>query len=505
MQNPTKEVANYQRNVGKLPSPHIKGVLIPESIEQLGDMIRKANSTGTKLYPISSGRNWGFGSKLPQGEGQTIVNLCRLNKVEMYDEKHGVVRVQPGVTQIQLAIFLRERGSNFYLDVTGSGAETSVLANALERGIAYNGQKTEQAYGFSCLDGTGKFIKGGFASIAADHPIGYLYEHDLGPSLDGLFLQSNLGIVISGYIKLRTRQKFHKYFSVSFDTTHLSSYIGFLRSMHHADVFTGIARTGDFSRSLQTSAPIFKKELENLGLSYDPGQVEALFMKMHPREWTSFGCLEGEKEIVQSRLKIFKRNLKMSVPKANIQIFDDRLIDGLATLYKALRCKHRLAYLNVGKSFLGLTRGNPSDAALPMTAWPEPINGEDVDSNAQGLLFLVPLIPFDPEEVSGFYALIEKLKSEWQDVQIGVTLNPLSARTLEAVVSLKFFHSVVGHKAADVFSRQFSTRGWLPYRLANHTRKQFVHADSGNFLLFERLKEVFDPKGVIAPNRYNLS
>ena len=115
------------------PYSDVLAVLRPASIEQVQDCVKVANRFSVPLYPISRGRNWGYGSMSPAGGDCAVVDLSRLNRISDYDEKLGAVTVEPGVTQEMLSRFLAENGDRFWIDATGSTPAASMLGNALER------------------------------------------------------------------------------------------------------------------------------------------------------------------------------------------------------------------------------------------------------------------------------------------------------------------------------------------------------------------------------------
>ena len=62
------------------------------------------------IYPISTGKNWGYGSRVPLHDG-VLVDLGRMNRIVDFDEELAYVTIEPGVTQRQLHAFLQERGA----------------------------------------------------------------------------------------------------------------------------------------------------------------------------------------------------------------------------------------------------------------------------------------------------------------------------------------------------------------------------------------------------------
>src|SRR5262245_61692373 len=200
-------IRHYTANVSGLERA-ITAVLYPESSADVQALVRLANEVRLPLYPISTGCNWGLGSKLPVRDGAALVDLSRMDRIHEVNETHGYAVIEPGVTQRKLHERLEAAHSHYYLSVTGSGAETSILGNALDRGIAHHGPRAEQVSGLEVVLGTGELIRTGSGHFPQSRTT-YLYRHGIGPSLDGLFCQSNFGIVTRAAIRLRRRQPAH--------------------------------------------------------------------------------------------------------------------------------------------------------------------------------------------------------------------------------------------------------------------------------------------------------
>src|SRR5262245_19753525 len=97
---------------GTFASRHrIPAILRPGTREEVQECMRIANRFRTPVYPISSGKNWGYGSRVPASDGCVLLELGRLNRILDFNEALGYATVEPGVTQGQLYDFLRERKS----------------------------------------------------------------------------------------------------------------------------------------------------------------------------------------------------------------------------------------------------------------------------------------------------------------------------------------------------------------------------------------------------------
>src|SRR4030095_17003422 len=140
---------------------------------------------------------WGYGSRVPAGDG-VLLDLGRLNRIVAFDEDLAYVTIEPGVTQGQLYEFLRERGSRLWMDATGASPDCSIIGNTMERGFGHTpmGDHCNNVCAFEVVLPTGECVQTGFGRFA-EAKAGALGRWGLGPSLDGLFSQSNLGLVTS--------------------------------------------------------------------------------------------------------------------------------------------------------------------------------------------------------------------------------------------------------------------------------------------------------------------
>ena len=64
----------------------------------LPEVMRIANAQRVAVYPISTGKNWGYGTALPARDNCVILDLGCLKKVIHFDAELGVITLEPGVT-----------------------------------------------------------------------------------------------------------------------------------------------------------------------------------------------------------------------------------------------------------------------------------------------------------------------------------------------------------------------------------------------------------------------
>jgi len=174
----------------------ILAIIRPGNRQEVQECVSIANRQRVPLLPLSTGKNWGYGSRVPPADGCVLMDLGRMNRIVDYSESLAYVTVEPGVTQQQLIDFLRAKESKLWLDATGSTPASSIIGNTMERGFGHTpyGDHFANTCALEVVLPTGECIETGFARYdgAVAAPI---YRWGTGPVLDGLFSQSGLGIV----------------------------------------------------------------------------------------------------------------------------------------------------------------------------------------------------------------------------------------------------------------------------------------------------------------------
>jgi 4-cresol dehydrogenase (hydroxylating) len=185
------EIATFPTNQG------VAAIVRPATREEVQECVRIADRNLVPLYPISTGKNWGYGSRVPAADGSVLLDLGRLDRIVDYDEELAYVTVEPGVTQAQLHGFLEERGSRLWMDATGSTPVASMLGNIVDRGFGMTpyGDHVGRACGYEVVLADGRLLHTGFSAFPGAR-VGGLDRWAPGPLLEGLFSQSNLGVVV---------------------------------------------------------------------------------------------------------------------------------------------------------------------------------------------------------------------------------------------------------------------------------------------------------------------
>jgi 4-cresol dehydrogenase (hydroxylating) len=194
------------------------GVLFPGTTAEVQTIVKLAAEHGVSLWPTSTGQNLGLGEHSPVREGHAVVHVGkRMNQVLEIDEQLGYAVLQAGVTFRQLRAELAARGDKLMLSSTSGPPDGSIVGNALERGAGY----TPYFDHFGMLAGLevvlpdGSVLRTGDGSLAGSNTR-YLHKSGFGPMLEGLFSQSNFGIVTDAAIWLMPRPPVIRAFGFTF-------------------------------------------------------------------------------------------------------------------------------------------------------------------------------------------------------------------------------------------------------------------------------------------------
>ncbi|MEZ5894530.1 MAG: FAD-dependent oxidoreductase [Parvularculaceae bacterium] len=93
----------------------------PASVEEVQAVMRIANETSVPVYPISTGKNLGYGGSAPALSGSVVLDLKRMNRVLDIDEENASALVEPGVSYFDLYREVRAKGAKLLIDCPEPG------------------------------------------------------------------------------------------------------------------------------------------------------------------------------------------------------------------------------------------------------------------------------------------------------------------------------------------------------------------------------------------------
>lgn len=463
----------------------VPAIIRPGDVAALRECFLIANRFRTPVYPVSAGKNWGYGSRVPTSDGCVIVSLERLDRILDFDEQLATVTVEPGVTFGQVQRFLRDRGSDLFLRSPGSTSAASIVGNAVERGVTggLDGDRARQICGLEVVLPDGEIIRTGFERFPGATAAS-LSAHGIGPSLDGLFLQSNLGIVTKLTLWLTPLPEFHQYFSFAIrDAARFAELVDTLQSLKR----DGLVETnfGLYNAHKMLTYvrrfPAGASQEQALDLDGLPADYLA---PLRGCAWFGEGAITAPgEEIGAAKRRLLETRLAGRVDRL------DFLEPGAANSLVGTEVRDSLASVYWRK-------------AGPLPADPDP------DRDGCGLIWICPVAPFRGADLARCLALIE-------EGMIGFGFEPIvgiqchSLRAAHVVASIVYDRARPGHDARalachDAVLERLIAEGFIPYRLAAVGMDALPEADGAYGRLLRQLKQALDPGDVLAPGRYDM-
>ena len=178
---------------GRDESHAAAGAIAPASVEEIQAVLKIANEYKVPLWPISRGKNFGYGGAAPRMPGTLMLDLGRLNRIIEVNDTLGYCIVEPGVGFFDMWDYLKTRKIPLQMGIPGNGWG-SIVGNALERGFSPAGDHSSNICGLEVLLPTGELLRTGMGAMQ-DGKAWALFKHGFGPSWDQMVVQGNFFIV----------------------------------------------------------------------------------------------------------------------------------------------------------------------------------------------------------------------------------------------------------------------------------------------------------------------
>lgn len=487
-------------------------VLLPKDQGEIRAVVRVAGEHRVPLYPVSTGRNWGYGSSVPVRDGCAVVDLSLMTQISDFDPELGLVTVQPGVTQQMLSDFLDLRGAELLTPVTGAGPHASLLGNALERGfgIVPIDDHFASLMRIEAILADGSIYRSAFAELGASD-IDRAFKWDVGPYLDGIFTQGNFGIVTEGTIQLRRRPaKVFGIFCALKSDQRFDTVVTTVREvMRDLGTNLGAINLMESRRMLSMVAP-YPHDRVSSGQVMDDVLVSALSHVYGLTPWSLVGAVYAEPTVAAAVKREIRRRLR---PMAHrLLLLDRSKLDVLKAMLRWLPGKrgHRLRKMGSRlDDALSNFEGRPSTIALPLTSWRHGSDGEvdpvDLPRSAGGLMWYAPIVPMKADATSCLVDYVRRICGQ-HGMEPLITLSTHGWQCFCATIPILFDR----HDPADT-ARARACRsallaegrrhGFLPYRTSVDQMHGLV-PDGPRTRLLDGLRQAIDPHGLIAPGRY---
>lgn len=507
-----EQLSRYETATFHTANP-VPAVIRPANTAQVQTCLRIANEVGVPLYPLSTGLNTGYGSAVPAAPGCVIMELKRMDRIIEYNGDLGYVKVEPGVTQQQLCDYLSGCGAPFWPDVTGSYPHHSLIGNIAERGFGHTPYADHFAHvgGFTVVLPNGDVLATGFGQYDNGAATG-VYRWGVGPHYDGLFTQSNLGVIVEATIWLMPTPEHMQFFSCCIDFDEgLPALIELLRPLRLDGTVDSAVHIGNDYKVI--SAIQGYPWAGSGGVTPLPEAVRnAKVKEWGCGAWNVSGAIYGSPATVTDARRRIKRQLRGKVKR--LRFIDQRLL-GLAEKFAGpLR---RLSgvklddVLKLLKPVFGLTRGVPSIGMLPSNYWrkkhfPDPSLTLSPERDNCGVLWLAPVAPTSGKHIAVIWGIVKTtMLSHGFEPVVSITL--ISERAMDCVVNLSYDRDIPGEDdramaCHDAMLSQLCAAGYYPYRLGLQSLGKLPAHTPSYDRFFKQLRAVIDPNGILSPGHY---
>ncbi len=488
----------------------VVAVLRPADRGQVQGCLRIANSFRIPVYPVSSGKNWGYGSRVPPVDGCALLDLGRLNRIVGFDEQLGYVTVEPGVTQRQLHRFLIERNSGLWMDATGSSPDCSLIGNTMERGFGHTpmGEHFGHVCGLEVVLPDGSVIETGAARFRNCNS-GTVNRWGVGPSIDGLFSQSNLGVVTRLTIWLMPKpDAFEAFFFRSPDPDSLPSLIDTLGQLRLKEILRSAIHIGNDYKVLGGLRQYPFEEMNgNTPLS---AELMANFRRrLGFGFWNVSGGLYGTAGQVREAKQMLRKSL--SSQTGTLKFLSPKTLEiarRFAKPFRMISGWDLSKTIELVEPILGLMQGVPTEQPLFSAYWRKrtmPSKDPNPDRDRCGLLWYAPVAPAQGQTVQKLADLAARtlLKFSFEPM---LSLTFITPRMISCVVSISYDRDVSGQddqaaECHDELVRICSDNGYYPYRLGIRSMNLLDEPNSFKSFL-KAVKTTLDPNSILAPGRY---
>ena len=458
------DLALYSRDLSLLPAGSPDIVVWPGSAEEVGEVVKYANSSNLPVVPVSS-RTHVYGSTIPK-QGGIIVDLRRMNKILEINKADRLVRFEPGVTWKQLTETLDKEDMRLIMPLLprpDSSVLTSLLEREVQTSIVYDYGEPTQSMQIVWSDGS--LFRMGSGSVNHFPDSISRGANPSGPGLDFYrFIQGaqgTMGIVTWISMKIEHKTKIDKIFFAPVED------LEYANNFLHRILPRRIGQECLLLNNVDLAAILTdnKKEYDELAAKLPP--------------WTLILTIAGH----------------LRRPEEKIAVEENFLKEVLTSEYSSMELSDRLAgFPGLGKKALTFLR-NPWPADKKY--WKNNLKG-----GCQDIFFISR-----PAKVKDYVAIIDEVaaKNNYPIANIGKYVQPIE-HNRASHVEFSFFYDPENEQERQqiaqlnreaivalmdkgaFFSRPYGDAAAIVYdRAANYT------------MALKRVKKVFDPKNIMNP------
>jgi len=451
----------------------------PGSVEQVQAVLRVAGERGVPVWTVSQGRNNAYGGRGVRVPGSIVMHLERMNRVLDIDEVNGTALVEPGVRFFDLFEAVRDSGAPFWTSVPDLGWG-SVIGNALERGLGYTayGAHNDMSCGLEVVLADGELLRTGLGALPGSRAW-QLYKGGYGPSFDGIFAQSNYGVVTKMGLWLMPRPESWAAVDVAMaDREGLPALVDAVRPLKRADTIQSTVVIADpMGPALWSSTRADWYD----GPGLLPQEVVDRIASAFGGYWHGAFAVYGTPAMVQARLAAIVPAFEAIGARVQVSRYAGDAPD------EEIAVQHR-------------TRaGIPGMYAQKLVDWA---------GGGGGHVAIAPVTPIVGADVMAQIAIMRRRFEEFGfDYTSALTAGP---RHLSNIGTILFDSADPEQRArarglVSALVRELAAAGFAEYRthlaFMDEVAQVLSFGDHALLRMQDRIKDALDPRGVLAPGK----
>lgn len=471
-------LATYSRDISITYERWPDAVVRPRFVVEIQKIMRWANKWKVPVFVTSGQCYQGYGGTVSPFGG-LIMDLGRMNTIYEINDKLYYVVIEPGVTYRQLVRELDKNYPHLMLDVIGGSPEASVLANAISRGVGHTWWPYCEH--FECLCGmevvlpTGEIVRTGSGQLPGSKSW-HVFKWGFGPWIDGIFSQSNFGVVTKIGLWIAPRPKAYDWVVVAAPKP---ENVGDILEFTGKVILHGIIGGGvTISNAVASFACNLTYPWEiNGGTAPLPREwIEEMKKKHNIGEYVLFGPIYADSEEgLQAKWRMLKEIMKR-YPDLYLMDREDAL--------NSAEIAHRVLYDHLGR---------PHRSLWGWAHW-----------RGGGLSFYSPIAPFTKED-----------GLKMQEIGIRTTAKYGFDYMMKYVAGLRAIHHVglLTYKIPDELERarqcflellkNYMDAGYYPYRTNPFAQDYLMsRIDRGYLMVCQKIKKALDPNNILMPGYY---
>jgi 4-cresol dehydrogenase (hydroxylating) len=356
----------------------------------------------------------------------------------------------------------------------------------------------------------GRLLETGFGHFPGARSA-HVYPYGVGPILDGLFMQSNLGIVVRIGVWLCPKPEAFSFFLVRVpNEAQLAEAIDRLRPLRLHGILNSAVHIGNDLRVF-TSMDQYPWERAKGETPLPEALRRTLRAETRLGAWNITGSFSGTPPQVREARRRLKR---VFGSMGNVVFVGDRKLalgKRVAGWLGRLGLGHTLRkHLDALEPNYGLLKGVPTDMPLQSLGWRlrEGWKGRISDplDTPAGLIWLAPVLPLRGEDAQRIVDIVAPIFQQ-HGFDLPMTFTLLNERSMVAVMNVSFDKSQPDdvERARTCYAAAAEAviaEGYIPYRSSPGGMKRLVRPGDVYWELASQIKSALDPNQVLARGRY---